>query len=165
MSSHADVASIVAAAKPTDLVELEAQLEAAQASLRAVFRNLSVEQENASNEYSSPFKNKTDVTMAAAAEKVATLTARKNALEKTSAEIRRQIEAARPASIAAIREALDPVRKQAANDISLAAKTLYDALARFNETSEALDRNGARAPALPASIPVLDLIVNQVAKG
>lgn len=165
MSSHTNVATLVAAAKPADLVELEAQFEEAQASLNAVHRKLSVEQENASAAYSTPFKIKNDLTMAATAAKVETLIVTKSAIEKTLRDLRQKIESARPAAIAAIRAALAPHRQQAANDIVVATKTLYGAIGRFNETSEALDPNGDRAPALPASIPVLDLIVNQVAKG
>lgn len=165
MSPRADVASLVAAAKPADLVELEAQLEEAQASLNAVHRNLSIEQENASVAYSTPFKIKDDLTMAAAAAKVETLIATKSAIEKTLRELRQKIEAARPVSIAAIRAALAPVRQQAANDIVVSARTLNDALARYNATSDALDRNGAHAPQLPAAVPMLDHIVDRVTKG
>jgi hypothetical protein len=165
MRSHADIVSLVASAKPADLVELEAQLDEAQASLNATNRDLAAAQEDASAAYSTPFKLKDDVTMAAAAEKVKTLTATATAIQKTLSEIRRKIETARPASISSIHAALAPVRQQAANDIAISARSFYEAVARYNATSAALDRNGAHTPQLPAAVPILDHIVDRVTKG
>lgn len=165
MNAHSDVATIVAAAKSAELVALEAQFEETQASLRVVHRNLDTEREAANGAISSPFKVKNQTTMAAAAAKVATLTATAGALEKTSAELHRKIQEVRPASAVAVASALSPLRRQAANDIALAVRTLYSAIGRFNATSLALEKSGTSALVVPETFQILDHFVEKSAVG
>ncbi|WP_354118904.1 hypothetical protein [Bradyrhizobium sp. LA6.12] len=157
MSAHVDIAGIVAEAKHPELIELERQFQEAKAKLDAANRELSDLRDRL--QFVSFANPMPDEQRRGAQRRVEELNGIIDALHKTAQDIHRRAAEARPASLAAVAAALEPLRRQNAADIAAARGALYAAVGRYNEIMSSLAREGSSDKEVPPSIPVLDAIV------
>lgn len=162
VNAQPDLLAIVAAAKNPEITAIEARLT----EIQKVEIAAAVEWEKwwpaADRQISSP--RKTDQTIAEAESKVAEIVGRREELAREAYDLRIKLSQINPASLTAVRAALEPVRARAAQDIADAVKALYAALAQFNATSEALRQNGGTDFIVPSSFPIVDHFIDKVAK-
>ena len=168
MNANTDVASIVAAAMPPALAELERQLEETLQATTVVDRELPAWRDKTDRTINAgrAIARLNDDQMAAADVRVAELCATKQALEKTAAEIRAKISEIKPALVEAVLASVAPARARAAADIQIAVRTLYESISSYNKTSEALKQAGAvnRPLVFPVRIPTLDHFVKKMSE-
>jgi hypothetical protein len=166
MNAHADVASIIAAATTPELAELERQLDETLNAIGIIERDIPVWLERADRSINTPFVVKNDATMTAADDRVAELRATKSSLNKTAGDIRAKISVIKPAFTKTVAEGIAPIRARAANDFHVAVNAMYEAIALYNSTSEALKQaDAADQPfVVPIRIPTLDHFVKKVAE-
>ena len=158
----ASIPAIVLASRPPKLANLEQRQAIAHADLADVRRRLAIESEAANPAFSNLTKVKNPATMALARDQAAQLTARAAEIDATLVELRQQIAAAKASS--GVAEALAPLRRQAAQDVATSVRALYAAIARYNETSAAIEReNGKPAFTAPVSFPIVDHILQKIA--
>jgi hypothetical protein len=166
ISAEADVGTIVAAAMTPELAELERQLEETFQAMKVVDRELPAWRETTDRTLNAgrAIGRLNDDQLAAADARVDELHATKQALEKTAADIRAKISEVKPTFARAVTEGVAPIRTRAANDVQVAVNALYEAINRYNRTSEVLKQAGAvkRPLVFPVRIPTLDHFVQKM---
>lgn len=160
MNAPFDVAAIVAGAKNPEVTRIEARLAELQNLDLAVGAEWQRWSEESNPSLTNALNPRTHASREAARLRVKEIEARRADLANESKKLREKKEQLAAASLAAIRDALEPVRDRALQDIKEAVSALYAAIALHNTTSAALNANGAAVRLVPGHLPILDHIVN-----
>jgi hypothetical protein len=164
MSIQPDIAFIVASAKNPEITAIEARL----AELQKLEHDVGAEwlrwAEESDPSIDRVINPKTPASREAARMRAQGLAARRAELAREAADLRLKKDHLAPASLAAIGDALAPVRERATQDIRNAVSALYAAIALHNSTSTALLANGGVMKYIPGHLPFLDHIISMAAK-